>query len=127
MSAITYNLEDKLEVYSNPTIHSHLSEYTVMAKEIHGPEYNSRTERTSTEIPHEVRRRQEACAVLDYLLGNRLVLHSHSISGASKEHEREPSHTTSTRQLTTSHTRTLSYPLPIRRSLIIIYLFFVLS
>jgi hypothetical protein len=27
----------------------------------------------------------------------------HSISGASKEHEREPSHTTSVGQLTSSH------------------------
>jgi hypothetical protein len=55
MSAITYNLEDRLEVYNNPTIHSHLSEYTAMAKEIHGPEYNLTW------------RRQEAWAVLDYL------------------------------------------------------------
>jgi hypothetical protein len=38
--------------------------------------------------------------------GNRLVVHSHSISSASKEHELEPSHTTSAGQLTLSHTTT---------------------
>jgi hypothetical protein len=36
-----------------------------------------------------------AWAVLDCRRGNRLVLHSHSVSGASKEHERELNHTTS--------------------------------
>jgi hypothetical protein len=38
--------------------------------------------------------------------GNRLVVHSHSVSGASKEHELEPSHTNSVGQLTSSHTTT---------------------
>jgi hypothetical protein len=40
------------------------------------------------------------------LTGNRLVVHSHSVSGASKEHELELSHTTSAGQLTSSHTAT---------------------
>jgi hypothetical protein len=57
--------------------------------------------------PHEDRRRQEAWAVLDCRLGNRLVVHSHSVSGASKEHELEPSHTISAGQLTLSDTTTL--------------------
>jgi hypothetical protein len=77
--------------------------------------------------PHEGWRRQDAWAILDCRWGNRFVLHSHSISGASKEHKREPSHTTSARQLIASHTRTPYYSLPIRRSLIIIYLLFALS
>jgi hypothetical protein len=71
--------------------------------------------------PHEGRRRLEALVVLDYRRGNRLVLHSHSISGASKENEHEPSHTISARQITTSHTRTLGYSFFICCSLIIIY------
>jgi hypothetical protein len=51
--------------------------------------------------------RQEARAVLDWRRGNRLIIHSHSMSGASKEHEIEPSHTTSVGQLTSSDTTTL--------------------
>jgi hypothetical protein len=41
---IAYNLEDGPKVYNNPTVHSRLSEYTTMAKEVHGPEYDSRIE-----------------------------------------------------------------------------------
>ena len=77
--------------------------------------------------PHEGRRRQETWAVLDCRRGNRLVLHSHSLSGASKEHEREPSHTTSAGHLTASYPATPGYSLSIHRSLIIIYLLFALS
>jgi hypothetical protein len=40
---ITYNPEDEPEAYSNPAIHSRLSEYTAMAKEVHGPDDDSRT------------------------------------------------------------------------------------
>jgi hypothetical protein len=54
------------------------------------------------------------------------TIHSYSVSGASKEHERGHIHTTSAGQLTISHTSTLGYSLPIRRLLIIIYLFFAL-
>jgi hypothetical protein len=55
---------------------------------------------------HEGRRRQETWAVLDCQWCNRLVHHSHSVSGESKEHGLESSHTTSARQLTASHTAT---------------------
>jgi hypothetical protein len=55
---------------------------------------------------HEGQRRQETWAVLDCRWGNRLVLHSHSVSGESKEDGLESSHTTSARQLTASHTAT---------------------
>ena len=51
--------------------------------------------------------REEERAVLDWRWGNRLIIHSHSMSGASKEHEIEPSHTTSVGQLTSSDTTTL--------------------
>jgi hypothetical protein len=42
-SNVTYNLEDGPKVYSNPIIHSHLNEYIIMAKEVHGLEYDPRT------------------------------------------------------------------------------------
>jgi hypothetical protein len=62
--------------------------------------------RASTEMSSGGRRRQEAWAVLDCRCCNRLVIHSRSVSGASKEHEREPSHTTSAGQLTSLDTTT---------------------
>jgi hypothetical protein len=37
-SDVTYNLEDGPEAYSSPIIHSRLSEYTAMPKEVHGPD-----------------------------------------------------------------------------------------
>jgi hypothetical protein len=43
-SDATYNLEDAPEAYSNPTIHNHLTEYIAMAKEVHGSDYDPRTE-----------------------------------------------------------------------------------
>jgi hypothetical protein len=81
--------------------------------------------RARQRCPHEGWRRQEAWTILDCQWGKRLVLHSHSILGANKKHE--PSHMTSARQLTTSHTRTPGYSFFICGSLIIIYLFFALS
>jgi hypothetical protein len=44
MSDFTNNLEDGPKAYNNPIVHSHLSEYTIVSKEVHGLEYDSRTE-----------------------------------------------------------------------------------
>jgi hypothetical protein len=44
MSDVTYNLEDGTKAYNNPAVHNRFSEYTVMAKEVHGPDYDPRTE-----------------------------------------------------------------------------------
>src|SRR6187455_1642901 len=43
-SDVTYNPDDGPEAYTNPAVHSRLSEYTAMAKEVHGPDYDPRTE-----------------------------------------------------------------------------------
>jgi hypothetical protein len=43
-SDVTYNPDDRPEAYSNPTIYNHLSEHTAMAQEVHGPDYDPRTE-----------------------------------------------------------------------------------
>jgi hypothetical protein len=42
-SYVTYNLDDGPEAYSNPTIYNRLHEYTAMAQEVHGPDYDPRT------------------------------------------------------------------------------------
>jgi hypothetical protein len=47
MFDVTYNPDDVPEAYSNPAIYIRLSEYTAMAHEVHGPDYDLRT---STEM-----------------------------------------------------------------------------
>jgi hypothetical protein len=49
-SDIDSNLEDPLEAYSNATVHSHLSQYTEMARTVHGPEYDPRIEDLDGEV-----------------------------------------------------------------------------
>jgi hypothetical protein len=51
---VTYDPEYEPKSYSNPVVHSRLTEYTAMAKEVHGLDYDPRTEG------------QEAWVVLDY-------------------------------------------------------------
>jgi hypothetical protein len=44
MSDVTYNPNDGLEAYSNPAIYNRLLEYTAIAQEVHGLDYDPRTE-----------------------------------------------------------------------------------
>jgi hypothetical protein len=43
-SDVTYNPDDRSEAYNNPTIYYHLSEYTAIAQEVHGQDYDLRTD-----------------------------------------------------------------------------------
>jgi hypothetical protein len=43
-SHITYNPDDGPKVYSNLAVYNRLSEYSAMAQEVHGLDYNPRTE-----------------------------------------------------------------------------------
>jgi hypothetical protein len=54
-SDATYNPEDKPEAYTNPAIHSRLIDYTAMAKEVHGPDYDSRTKDIDRDVLMRVR------------------------------------------------------------------------
>jgi hypothetical protein len=47
---VTYNLNDGPEAYSNPAFYSRLSEYTAMTQEVHGPDYDPRTEDIDRDI-----------------------------------------------------------------------------
>ena len=49
-SDVDYNPEDGSEAYNNATVHSRLSEYTSMAREVHGPEYDPSTQDLDAEI-----------------------------------------------------------------------------
>ena len=49
-SDVDYNPEDGPEAYSNATIHNRLSEYTSMAREVHGLEYDPSTKDLDGEV-----------------------------------------------------------------------------
>jgi hypothetical protein len=105
MSDVTYNSEDGPEEYSNPSVHSRLSEYTAMAQQVHGPDYDLRT----GDIDEDVLMRVEGGKRHGWYWITDGAIDSSStqtVSSASKEHECKPSHTTSVERLTTSHPRT---------------------
>ena len=43
-SDISFNLEDPLEAYTNPSVHSYISEYTEVARSLHGPDHDPSTQ-----------------------------------------------------------------------------------
>jgi hypothetical protein len=49
-SDVDYRPEDGPEAYSNATVHSRLSEYTSMARDVHGPDYDPTTEDLDGEV-----------------------------------------------------------------------------
>ena len=49
-SGVDYNPEDPPESYTNATVHSRLSQYTEVAREVHGPEWDPSTEDIDGEI-----------------------------------------------------------------------------
>ena len=49
-SDVTFNPEDPPEAYSNPSMHSRLSDYNSMAREVHGPQFDPSTEPIDAEV-----------------------------------------------------------------------------
>lgn len=47
---IDFNPDDPSEAYSHPSIHSRVSEYTKMAREVHGPDFDPSSEDIDGEI-----------------------------------------------------------------------------
>jgi hypothetical protein len=43
-SDVPFNLEDPPEAYTNPSVHSHISEYTEVARSLHGPDHDPSTQ-----------------------------------------------------------------------------------
>ena len=50
MSEVSYNLEDPPEAYTNPSVHTRISEYTSAARSVHGPQYDPSTQDMNAEI-----------------------------------------------------------------------------
>jgi hypothetical protein len=49
-SDVTYNSDNRLEAYINPTVYSRLYDYTTMAQKVHGLEYDPRTEQIDPDV-----------------------------------------------------------------------------
>jgi len=49
-SDVSYNPADPPEAYSNPSVHNRLTEYTSMARDVHGPDYDPTTEDLDGEV-----------------------------------------------------------------------------
>ena len=49
-SAVSYNLEDRPEAYTNPSVHTRISEYMSATRSVHGTEYDPSTEDFDAEI-----------------------------------------------------------------------------
>jgi hypothetical protein len=101
-SDVTYNSDDGHEAYSNPAVYSRLHDYTAMAQEVHGLEYDPRTEQIDPDVLMRVGggKRHGRYWIADG------AIYSSSTPTLSQEHGLESSHTTSARQLTASHTTT---------------------
>jgi hypothetical protein len=49
-SDVTYNPDDRPEAYNNPVVYNRLHDYIAMAHEVHGPEYDPRTEQIDPDV-----------------------------------------------------------------------------
>jgi len=49
-SDVHYNPKDPPEAYTNSSVHTRLTEYTTMAREVHGPEYDPTSEDLDGEV-----------------------------------------------------------------------------
>jgi hypothetical protein len=67
MFDVTYNSEDGPNMYNNPTVERRLSEYTTMAKEVHGQYYDPWTEDIDEDVIMRVGvdKRHERCWIAD--------------------------------------------------------------
>ena len=49
-SDVTFNPEDPPKAYSNQSVHSRLSDYTSMAREVNGPDFDPYTAHIDAEV-----------------------------------------------------------------------------
>ena len=49
-SNVTYNPDDLPSAYSNPSVHSHIQAYTEMGRQVHGADWDPRTQPLDGEV-----------------------------------------------------------------------------
>jgi hypothetical protein len=104
-SDVTYNPDDGPEVYNNPTVYSRLHYYTTMTQEVHGLEYDPRTEQIDPDVLMRFgggKRHGQYC-IADGAIDSSSTP---TLSQVRARNKLEPSHTTSAGQLTSSHKAT---------------------
>jgi hypothetical protein len=103
-SDVTYNPDDGPKAYTNPAVYSRLHDYTAMAQEVHGLDYDPSTEPIDPDVLMRVGggKRHGRYWIADG------AIDSSSTPTLSQVRARrlESSHTTSARQLIASHTTT---------------------
>ena len=92
-SAVSYKPEDPPEAYTNPSVHTRISEYTSAARSVHGPQYDPSTQDFDAEIVMRVGGGKKHGR---YWLGDGFInsTSTPSLPDPSMKHERKPSHTT---------------------------------
>jgi len=120
-SYVDYNPEDPPSAYSNATVHSRLSEYTSMAKVVHGPDYDPSTQDFDGQVVMRVGGGKKH---VRYWLGDGIIdtATTPSLSDPGKKHELKPRHTTSAEHCTAPDGGTPGYFCFIHFSLIFRYL-----
>jgi len=95
-SAVNYRPEDGPEAYSNPSVHNRLTEYTSMARDVHGPDYDPTTEDLDGEV---VMRAGGGKKHGRYWIADGAIDSAATppppLTESGQQHEREPDHTSS--------------------------------
>ena len=113
-SDVSFNLEDPPEAYMNPSVHSRISEYTEVARSLHGANHDPSTQDFDGEAVMR--------AVLAWRRRHRHGLYSLSLPDPSTEHEREPGHSHTVDRCTAPGRRTRGYSCFTRHTLICTHL-----
>ena len=122
---IDFNPEDPPEAYSDPSIHSRVSEYMAMTRLVHGPQFDPSTQDLDGEIVTRVGGGKKYGR---YWIGDSTIdtASTPTLPDLSKEHEREPGDTPTANHYTVPDGGSPGYFLFIHRSLIVTYFCFAL-
>ena len=114
MSDVSFNLEDPTEAYTNPSVHSRISEYTEVARSLHGSDHDPSTQDFHREAVMRAGQGKKH--------GRFWRLYSLSLPDPSTEHEREPGHSHMADRCTSPGRRTRGYSCFTRHTLIFTHL-----
>jgi hypothetical protein len=139
-SDVSYNPEDPPEAYSNPTIYTHINEYTSATRSLHGDDCDPSSQDFDLEVVMRIGGVKKhgryylgdgvidvtAWAVLSWRRRHRRDLYSLSLQDPSTEHGHKHSHTPTAGHFTTTDYVTPGDSCFIHRTLIFTYLSFAL-
>ena len=120
-SDVSFNLEDPPEAYTNPSVHSRISEYTEVARSLHGSDHDPSTQDFNGEA---VMRAGQGKKHGRFWLGDGVIdtTSTPSLPDPSTKHEREPGHSHTADRCTAPGRRTRGYSYFTRHTLIFTHL-----